>query len=62
MKLWTQWEASLPEGERAPNFIQKERFLAGLSPTLQEKVKGKFPESFEEAIQLARLKNYKLQF
>ncbi|MCO5560664.1 hypothetical protein L7F22_014281 [Adiantum nelumboides] len=25
LKLWTQWENSLPEGERAPNFLQKER-------------------------------------
>ena len=31
LKLWFEWEASLPEGERAPNFLQKERFLAGLS-------------------------------
>ena len=27
LKLWGEWEASLPEGERAPNFWQKERFL-----------------------------------
>ncbi|MCO5598478.1 hypothetical protein L7F22_052575 [Adiantum nelumboides] len=25
LKLWTQWEQILPEGERAPNFLQKER-------------------------------------
>ena len=62
MKLWTAWEASLPEGERAPNFLQKERFLAGLAPSLQEKVNGKFPEDFEEAMQIARLKDRKLQF
>ena len=34
MKLWTEWEASLDEGERAPNFLQKERFLAGPNPLL----------------------------
>ena len=28
LKLWAEWEASLEEGERAPNFLQKERFLA----------------------------------
>ncbi|MCO5549094.1 hypothetical protein L7F22_002560 [Adiantum nelumboides] len=39
LKLWTQWENSLPEGERAPNFLQKERFLAGLTPILPENVK-----------------------
>ena len=62
LKQWNEWEASLPEGERAPNFLQKERFLAGLSPVLQEKVKGKFPESFEEAIHWAKAKDCKLQF
>ena len=60
--MWAQWELSLPEGEGAPNFLKKEKFLAGLSPSLQEKVKGKFPESFEEAMQWAKLKDRKLQF
>ena len=62
LKLWNEWEASLPEGERAPNFLQKERFLAGLSPVLQEKVRGKFPENFEEAMHWAKAKDRKLQF
>ena len=57
LKLWNEWKASLPEGERAPNFLQKEKFLAGLAPSLQEKVKEKFPEDFEEAMQIARLKD-----
>ncbi|MCO5593139.1 hypothetical protein L7F22_047145 [Adiantum nelumboides] len=62
LKLWTQWENSLPEGERAPNFLQKERFLAGLTPILREKVKCKFLGSFKEALTWARLKDRKLQF
>ena len=62
LRLWFEWEASLPEGERAPNFLQKERFLAGLSLLLQDKVRGKFPENFEEARQWAKLKDCKLQF
>ena len=37
LNLWAQWELSLPEGERAPNFLQKEKFLAGLSPSLRER-------------------------
>ena len=49
LKLWVEWEASLPEGEKAPNFMQKERFLAGLSLVFQDKVRGKFSENFEEA-------------
>ncbi|MCO5566946.1 hypothetical protein L7F22_020629 [Adiantum nelumboides] len=40
----------------------KERFLAGLTPILREKVKCKFPESFKEALIWARLKDRKLQF
>ncbi|MCO5562699.1 hypothetical protein L7F22_016329 [Adiantum nelumboides] len=62
LKLWTQWENNIPEGERAPNFLQKERFLAGLTPILREKVKCKFPGSFKEALTWARLKDRKLQF
>ena len=62
LTMWAQWELSLPEGEGAPNFLKKDKFLAGLSPSLQEKVKGKFPENFEEAMQWARLKDRKLQF
>ncbi|MCO5558236.1 hypothetical protein L7F22_011815 [Adiantum nelumboides] len=50
LKLWTQWENSLSEGERAPNFLQKERFLVGLTPILREKVKCKFLESFKDAL------------
>ncbi|MCO5607910.1 hypothetical protein L7F22_062112 [Adiantum nelumboides] len=34
LTLWAQWELSLPEEERAPNFLKKEKFLAGLSPSL----------------------------
>ncbi|MCO5551121.1 hypothetical protein L7F22_004618 [Adiantum nelumboides] len=34
LKLWKQWENSLLEGKKAPNFLQKERFLAGLTPIL----------------------------
>ena len=62
VKLWTEWAASLNEGERAPNFLQKERFLAGLNTLLQEKVRAKFPETFKDARQVARAKDRKLQF
>ena len=51
LKLWAEWEVGLPEGERAPNFLQKERFLAVLSLLLQDKVREKFPENFKEARQ-----------
>ncbi|MCO5552684.1 hypothetical protein L7F22_006201 [Adiantum nelumboides] len=62
LRLWAEWEASLAEGERAPNFLKKEKFLAGLFSDLQEKIKGKFPETFEEALQIARVKDQKLEY
>ncbi|MCO5612317.1 hypothetical protein L7F22_066582 [Adiantum nelumboides] len=62
LELWTRRENSLPKGEKAPNFLQKERFLAGLTPILQGKVKCKFPKSFKDALTWARLKDRKLQF
>ncbi|MCO5595895.1 hypothetical protein L7F22_049946 [Adiantum nelumboides] len=62
LRLWAEWEASLAEGERAPNFLKKEKFLAGLFSDLQEKVKEKFPETFEEALQIARVKDQKLEY
>ena len=35
LTLWAQWKLSLPEGEGAPDFLKKEKFLAGgLSPSL----------------------------
>ena len=62
LKLWNEWEASLPEGEKTPSFLQKERFLAGLSPILQEKVRAKFPEGFEDAKEKAKAKDHKMLF
>ncbi|MCO5588998.1 hypothetical protein L7F22_042962 [Adiantum nelumboides] len=62
LKLWTQWEKSLQEGEKATNFLEKERFLVEITPILQEKVRCKFLESFKEALTWARLKDRKLQF
>ena len=28
LTLWAQWELNLPEGERVPDFLKKEKFLA----------------------------------
>ena len=52
----------MPEGEKAPNFLQKERTLTGLSPVLQEKVRLKFLDSFDEAKQMAKAKDLKMKF
>ncbi|MCO5581471.1 hypothetical protein L7F22_035356 [Adiantum nelumboides] len=61
-KVWFQGLEEGRQGETAPNFLQKERFLAGLAPVLREKVTCKFPDSFEDALTWARLKDRKLQF
>ncbi|MCO5552999.1 hypothetical protein L7F22_006519 [Adiantum nelumboides] len=60
--LWEKWCASLGEGERAPECLKKDCFLAGLYPILREKVKMKFPDTFEKAMAYAREKDRKLKF
>ena len=55
--LWGQWIASLRLGEVAPDFLKKEQFMAGLWPSLNEKVRGRFPANYEEAVEVARLKD-----
>ncbi|MCO5580782.1 hypothetical protein L7F22_034653 [Adiantum nelumboides] len=60
--LWEKWCASLGEGERAPKCLNKDCFLVGLYPILQEKVKVKFPNTFEKAMAYAREKDRKLKF
>ena len=46
--------------EVAPDFLKKERFMAGLWPSLSEKVRGRFPADYEEAVGVACLKDKKL--
>ena len=62
VRLWDKWSASLGEGERAPNCLKKDCFLVGLFPILREKVKSRFPDTFEQAITIAREKHRKLKF
>ncbi|MCO5602964.1 hypothetical protein L7F22_057105 [Adiantum nelumboides] len=50
------------EGERAPECLKKDCFLAGLYPILREKIKVKFPDTFEKAMAYAREKDRKLKF
>ena len=62
--LWGQCIASLRPREVAPDFLKKERFMAGLWPLLNQKlnqkVRGRFPANYEEAIEVACLKDKKL--
>ena len=55
--LWGRWIASLRPGEVAP---KKELFMARLWPLLSEKVKGRFLANYEEAVEVACLKDKKL--
>ena len=43
-------------------FLKKDKFLGGLFPVLQEKVRGKFPNTFEEALTYAKEKDRKIRF
>ena len=45
--LWDRWNRTLLRGQQTPKFLKKDKFLGGLFPVLQEKVKGKFPNTFE---------------
>ncbi|MCO5566389.1 hypothetical protein L7F22_020066 [Adiantum nelumboides] len=60
--LWEKWCASLGEGERAPKCVKKDCFLVELYPILREKVRVKFPDTFEKAMAYAREKDRKLKF
>lgn len=62
VRLWGKWTASLGEGERAPDCLKKDCFLTGLFPILKEKVRSRFPDTFEQAIAIAREKHRKLKF
>ena len=56
MDLWGRWIALLRPGEVALDFLKKER----LWPSLSEKVRKRFPTNYEEAIEVAHLKDKKL--
>ncbi|MCO5591417.1 hypothetical protein L7F22_045400 [Adiantum nelumboides] len=56
MDLWDKWVATLAIGERAPDFLKRDRFVAGLCPPLKDKVKARFRVTFEAAREVARLK------
>ncbi|MCO5614979.1 hypothetical protein L7F22_069265 [Adiantum nelumboides] len=62
MKLLDKWVATLAIGERAPDFLKRDRFVAGFSPPLKDKVKATFPVTFEAASKVARLKERKLRY
>ncbi|MCO5611386.1 hypothetical protein L7F22_065639 [Adiantum nelumboides] len=47
---------------KAPECLKKDCFLAGLYPILREKVKVKFPDTFEKAMAYAKEKDRKLKF
>ncbi|MCO5587387.1 hypothetical protein L7F22_041336 [Adiantum nelumboides] len=62
VELWERWVASLILGEAAPNFLKKDRFVTGLCLPLREKVKGRFPVTWMDARDIARLKERKIRY
>ncbi|MCO5606643.1 hypothetical protein L7F22_060831 [Adiantum nelumboides] len=62
VELWERWVASLRLGEAAPDFLKKDRFVAGLYPPLREKVKGRFAVTWMDARDIAHLKERKIRY
>ncbi|MCO5585822.1 hypothetical protein L7F22_039755 [Adiantum nelumboides] len=62
VEVWEQWVASLRLGEAAPDFLKKDRFVAGLCLPLRVKVKGRFPVTWMDARDIARLKERKIRY
>ncbi|MCO5591587.1 hypothetical protein L7F22_045574 [Adiantum nelumboides] len=60
--LWERWAASLQGQGGAPNFLKRDKFVEGMFPTLKEKVEAKFPQTFEEAQEIATVKFTKLLY
>ncbi|MCO5573421.1 hypothetical protein L7F22_027192 [Adiantum nelumboides] len=60
--LWERWAASLQGQGGAPNFLKRDKFVEGMFPTLKEKVEAKFPQTFEEAREIATIKFKKLLY
>ncbi|MCO5613483.1 hypothetical protein L7F22_067760 [Adiantum nelumboides] len=62
IELWERWVALLRLGEAAPDFLKKDRFVAGLCPPLREKVKGRFPVTWMDAKDIAYLEERKIRY
>ncbi|MCO5560239.1 hypothetical protein L7F22_013850 [Adiantum nelumboides] len=65
--LWDKWVATLAIGERATDFLKRYSFVACLclplkDKALKDKVKARFPVTFEAAMEVARLKERKLRY
>ena len=50
----------LRQGEVAPDFLKKDRFVAGIWSSLREKVRGRFPANYDATVKVAHLKDRKL--
>ncbi|MCO5562091.1 hypothetical protein L7F22_015717 [Adiantum nelumboides] len=59
--LWEKWVATLAIGESTLDFLKRDCFVDGLCPPLKDKVKTRFPITFETAREVAHLKERKLR-
>ena len=62
LHLLSRLEIYQEGGERLPNFVVKEYFVNGLCKDLQVKVLCEIPNTFCEAIQIARLRYRRLMY
>ena len=59
-ELWERWCVALDE-EAPPTMLKKEKFLSSLKSSLRWKVELKQPHSFEEAVEMAKNKEWKIK-
>ena len=59
-ELWERWCVALDE-EAPSTMLKKDRFLSSLKSSLRWKVELKQPHSFEEAVEMAKNKEWKIK-
>lgn len=59
-ELWERWCVALGD-ENPPAMLKKDRFLGSLKASLRLKVELKQPRSFDEAVEMAKNKEWKMQ-
>ncbi|MCO5595584.1 hypothetical protein L7F22_049629 [Adiantum nelumboides] len=60
--LWDKWVTTLAIGKKASDIFKRDHFVAGLCPPLKDKMKTRFPVTFEATRVVARLKERKLRY
>lgn len=60
-ELWERWHIALGGSEHPPMILKKNRFVESLKTSLRLKVELKQPKTFDEAVEIAKQKEWKMQ-